>query len=124
MCYYKLYYGSQVWLLSTLKEPLFKKLLSQSGQCLKIINHEMSYNNLHILKSNAKIILALPNCSYIHERNELACDIMSDRRIVYLTFVRSNNYKVGLNYLSLILSATIGVKLYHKYFHVLLKRYV
>ncbi len=47
LCFSKLYYGSQVWLLPTLKESLYKKLFSQSGQCLSICNRELSHINLH-----------------------------------------------------------------------------
>ena len=47
MCFSRLYYGSQVWLLPTLKESLYRKLDSQSGQCLKVLKSDMSYVNLH-----------------------------------------------------------------------------
>jgi hypothetical protein len=47
LCFSKLYYGSQVWLLTMLKESLYRKLFSQSGQCLSICNRELSYTNLH-----------------------------------------------------------------------------
>ncbi len=47
LCFFKLCYGSQVWLLPTLKETLYSKLFSQSGQCLTICNKELSYINLH-----------------------------------------------------------------------------
>jgi len=46
-CFSKLYYWSQVWLLPPLKESLYKKLFSQSGQCLSICNRELSHINLH-----------------------------------------------------------------------------
>ncbi len=43
----RLYYGSQVWLLPNLKEKLFKKLFSHSGQILKMIDKDLSYMSLH-----------------------------------------------------------------------------
>jgi hypothetical protein len=44
----KLYYASEVWLIPNLKESLFKKLYSQSGKCLKIVDLTKSYRELNL----------------------------------------------------------------------------
>jgi hypothetical protein len=43
----KLYYASLVWLIPNLKEKAFKKLYSQSGRVLKILDNSLSYIALH-----------------------------------------------------------------------------
>ena len=112
MCYSKLYYGSQVWLLPTLKESLFKKLYSQSGQCLRLLNPDVSYANLHAdyQRATPKIFSHYQTAVsyyevvneqvYLHERDIVESNTLSDRRNEYLTFVWSNKYRVGLNLLS------------------------
>ena len=112
LCYSRLYYGSQVWLLPTLKESLYKSLLSQSGQCLKILNRDLSYVNLHkkYLRATPKLFShdhtavnyykAINERIYTQETPDLENNVLSDRRNEMLTFVRQNNYKVGLNLLS------------------------
>ena len=112
LCYSKLYYGSQVWLLPTLKESLFKNLLSQSGQCLKLLNRDLSYVSLHkkYLRATPKLFAhyhtavnyfeAINEKIYFQEVPELINNVLSDRRNLMLTFVRRNNYKIGLNLMS------------------------
>lgn len=112
LCYSKLYYGSPVWLLPTLKESLYRRLLSQSGQCLKIINRDLSYVNLHkkYLRATPKLFShyhtalnyyeVMNERIYSQEKPDVINSVLSDRRNVMLTFVRCNNYKIGLNLLS------------------------
>ena len=112
MCYSKLYYGSQVWLLPTLKESLYKKLFSQSGQCLSVYNRDLSYINLHkkyvratpklfsLYQTSVSYYETMKEQVYTQEIPEISNNILSDRRNVMFTFVRNNNYKVGLNLLS------------------------
>lgn len=45
--YSRLYYGLLVWLIPNLKETLFSKLYSHSGQILKLIDSELSFQELH-----------------------------------------------------------------------------
>ena len=106
--YSKLYYGSLVWLLPNLKEKLFRKLSSHSGQILKIVNNSM--NNIELHK---KFVRATPRIFSLYQTavnlyntennvpsNHVASVrsvTLSDRRNVRLSFVRNNRYKVGLN---------------------------
>jgi hypothetical protein len=111
-CYSKLYYGSQVWLLPTLKESLYRSLLSQSGQCLRIMNRDLSFVNLHkkYLRATPKLFSryltavnyfeTMNEGIYSHEKPDMINNVLTNRRNPMLTFVRSNNYKVGLNLLS------------------------
>ena len=112
LCFSKLYYGSQVWLLPTLKESLYKKLFSQSGQCLSTCNRELSYINLHkkYLRATPKLFSfyqtavnyyeTMTEQVYAIEIPNIRANTLTERRNVMLTFVRSNKYKVGLNLLS------------------------
>jgi len=95
LCFSKLYYGSQVWLLPTLKESLFGKLFSQSGQCLKICNRELLYINLHkkYLRASPKLFslyhTAVNYCETEHdhalETLYIRVNTLSDRRNVMLS---------------------------------------
>jgi hypothetical protein len=112
LCFSKLYYGSQVWLLPTLKESLYKKLFSQSGQCLSICNRELSHINLHkkYLRATPKLFSlyqtavnyyeTMTENDHALETPDIRLNTLSDRRNIMLTFVRTNKYKVGLNLLS------------------------
>ncbi len=112
LCFSKLYYGSQVWLLQTLKETLYRKLFSQSGQCLNICFKELLYINLH-----KKYLRAIPRFFSLYqtavnyyetmtehdhalETPDIRVNTLSDRRNVMLMFIRTNKYKVGQNLLS------------------------
>ena len=106
--YSKLYYGSLVWLLPNLKEKLFCKLNSHSGQMLKIINNNLSSTELH-----KKIVRATPRNFSLFQTtvnlNNIKNNVpsnhvasvssvtQSNRRNVRLSFVRNNRFKVGLN---------------------------
>jgi hypothetical protein len=47
LCFSKLYYDSEVWLIPNLKESLLKKLYSQSVKCLEVVDLTKSYWELH-----------------------------------------------------------------------------
>ena len=91
---------------------MYRKLDSQSGQCLKILKSDMSYVNLHknFLRATPRLFALYQTAInyfevmnaqvYIHEKDDLFNNTTSDRRNVYFTFVKSNSYKVGLNLLS------------------------
>jgi len=112
LCFSKLYYGSQVWLLPTLKESLYRQLFSQSGQCLSICNKELSYLNLHkkYLRATPRLFSlyqtavnyyeTMTEHVFTKETPEISTNTVSDRRNEMITFVRTNKYKVGLNLLS------------------------
>ena len=101
LCYSKLYYGSQVWLLPTLKESLYRSLLSQSGQCLKMLNKDLLYVSLHkkYLRAAPKLFSyyhtavnyykAINERIYTQEAPNLINNVLSDRRNVILTFVKA-----------------------------------
>jgi len=101
-----------VWLLPTLKETLFRALFSQSGQCLKIVDLNLSFINLHkkYLRETPRIFAlyqtainyfeAMNMDVYTDERIKIVNNTTSDHRNSNFTFVRSNNYKIGLNVLS------------------------
>ena len=86
--------------------------ISQSGQCLKLLNRDLSYVNLHkkYLRATPKLFShyhtavsyyeAINERIHIQEAHDLINNVLSDRRNLMLTFVRRNNYKIGLNLLS------------------------
>jgi len=101
-----------MWLLPTLNEMLYRKLFSQSGQCLNICNKELSYINLHkkYLRATPKLFSLYQTAGNYYETMtehdhaletpDIRVNTLSDRRNVMLTFVRTNKYKVSLNLLS------------------------
>jgi len=101
-----------VWLLPTLKETLYRKLFSQSGQCLNICNKELWYVNLHkkYLRATPKLFSlyhmavsyyeTMTEYDHALETPDTRVNTLSDHRNVMLTFIRINKYKVGLNLLS------------------------
>jgi len=104
----RLYYGSQVWLLPNLKERLFKKLFSHSGQILKLIDNDLSYMSLHkkFNRSTPKIFSIYQTAiNLYHVKNniplghqvEIQQITLQNRRNCRATFVRANRFKVGLN---------------------------
>ena len=106
--YSKLYYGSLVWLLPNLKEKLFRKLNSHSGQILKIINNYLSNTELHkkFVRATPKIFSLYQTAVNLYNiKNNIPCNYaeslssitLSNRRNMRLSFVRNNRYKVGLN---------------------------
>ena len=110
-----------MWLLPTLKESLFKRMFLQSGQCLKILNLNVSYANLHkdYQRATPKLFSHYQTAVsyyeivneqvYQHEKNIVTNNTLSDRRNAFLTFGRSNKYCVGLNLLSNRLRAISGL---------------
>jgi hypothetical protein len=109
LVYSRLYYGCQVCLIPTLKASLLNRLYSMSGCILRLINSNPSYKDLHkMYNRSTPYIFALyqtalnfydlvhnklPNADYV----KLDQNTMTDRRNVKFIFIRSNNYKVGLN---------------------------
>jgi len=81
--------------------------LSQSGQCLKILDSNLFFINLHkkYLRATPKIFAlyqtpinyyeAMSMDVYTDERIKLVNTTTLDHRNCYYTFVRSNNYKIG-----------------------------
>jgi len=97
----KLYYGSMVWLLPNLKENLFKKLFSHSGQVLKIVDKKLSHIALHkkFCRSTPKIFSIYQTSMNLFHTiktapQEIQSVTLNDRRNVRLSFVKENNYKV------------------------------
>jgi len=112
LCFSKLYYRSQVWLLPTIKESIYSQLFSQSGQCLSICNRDLSYLNLH--KKYHKVTLRLFSLYqtavnyydtmieqvYTQEPPKITViNTLSDCRKKILTFIRNKKCKAGLNLL-------------------------
>ena len=113
ICFSKLYYASEVWLLPNLKECLFKKLYSQSGKCLKIVEMTKSFRELHVTyhRATPKLFALYQTSLYYYdvvnglhfdplEAVQVQYNTVADRRNKFLTFVRNNNYRQGLNSLS------------------------
>ena len=77
-----------------------------------MLNRDLSYVNLHkkYLRANPKLFShfhtavsyykAINERIYIQEAPDLINNVLSDHRNLMLTFVRRNNYKIGLNLLS------------------------
>ena len=113
LVYSRLYYASEAWLLPTLKEKLFKKLNSQSGKILKIVDKELSYTQLHKKYNRAtpRIFALYQTCiNYYNimrswgfmreEKAKAQLNTMQSTRSNFLIFIRQNNYKCGLNNIS------------------------
>jgi len=88
--------------MPTLKESLYRKLFSQSGQCLSICNRELSYINLHkkYLRGTPKLFPlyetavnyyeTMTEHDHALETPDIRVNTLSDCRNVMLTFVRTN----------------------------------
>jgi len=109
----RLYYASEAWLLPTLKEELFRKLHSQSGKILKVVDKELSYTQLHKKYNRAtpRIYSLYQTCvNYYNvmtvrgflpnEQERVLLNTMQSNRIDSIVFIRQNNYKCGLNNVS------------------------
>jgi hypothetical protein len=72
LCFSKLYYASEVWLIPNLKESLFKKLYSQSRKCLKIVDLTKSFRELHI-----SYIRATPKLFALHQTSLYYYDVVN-----------------------------------------------
>jgi len=70
-----------VWLPPTLKETLFRDLFSQSGQCLKILDFNLSYINLHkkYLRATPKLFTLYQTAINYYEA--MSMDIYTDERV-------------------------------------------
>ena len=114
--YSRLYYGVKVWLMTSLKSDLKKKLWQASSWILQIvqkdINRQQSYEKLHVLSKRASPEMW---CSYVTACamydiivNQAPESILTKVTMNYLPssrrrgllFTRSNKLKIGFNYLS------------------------
>ncbi len=96
--YSKLYYGSLVWLIPNLKEKLFSKLFSHSGQILKIINNNLSYVELHkkFVRATPRIFsLYQTAINFYNTKNTTPCNHIAKINSVTLS-VRQKKYKIVL----------------------------
>jgi hypothetical protein len=110
--YSRLYYGSQVWLIPSLKRSLKSKLFSASGAALRLLDKDMSFNALHKKYNRAtptqfqKYITAISLYDLVKkeipedEWINLQFNIQNDRRNTKLSFHANNKLKCGLNCLS------------------------
>ena len=110
--YSRLYYGSQVWLIPSLKRALKSKLFSASGAALKLLDKDMSFKDLHKKYNRATptqfqkyttaislydlIKKEIPEDDWIN----LQFNIQNDWRNTKLSFQANNKFKCGLNCLS------------------------
>ena len=114
--YSRLYYGAKVWLMTSLKADLKKKLWQASSRMLQIvqkdINRQLSYDQLHVISKRASPAMW---CSYVTACsmydiivNQVPENVLAKVTINYqpstrrtgLLFTRSNKLKVGFNCLS------------------------
>jgi len=113
MVFSRLYNASEAWLLPTLKEELFRKLFSQLGKILKIVDKELNYTQLHIKykRTTPRLFALYQRCinyynvindvSYLpDERGKVVMNTMQVRRNKKLIFIRQNAYRCGLNNVS------------------------
>ena len=110
--YSRLYYGSQIWLIPSLKRVLKTKLFSASGNALKLLERDKSFRELHKKYSRAtptqfqKYTTAISFYDLVRSETpeddwiNLQFNIQNDRRNPRLTFQTSNKYRCGLNCLS------------------------
>ena len=110
--YSRLYYGSQIWLIPSLKRVLKTKLYSASGNALKLLERGMSFRELHKKYNRAtptqfqKYTTAVSFHDLVKNETpendwiNLQFNIQNDRRNPRLTFQTNNRYKCGLNCLS------------------------
>jgi hypothetical protein len=110
--YSRLYYGSQVWLIPSLKSILKTKLFSASGAALKLLDRDRSFKDLHKKYNRATptqfqeyttavslydlIKKEIPEDEWIN----LQFSIQNDERNTRLSFPTNNRLKCGLNCLS------------------------
>ena len=110
--YSRLYYGSQIWLIPSLKRVLKTKLFSVSGSALKLLDKNLSFRELHKKFNRATptqfqkyttavsfydlIKKEIPEEDWIN----LQFNIQNDRRNTRLKFQTNNTYRCGLNCLS------------------------
>jgi hypothetical protein len=104
-----------------LKESHYRKLYSQSGQCLKICNKELSYFNLNrkypratprlfsLYQMTVNYYKTMTEHVYAMETPDIRANTLADHKNVMITFVRTNKYKVSLNFLSNCLPAISNI---------------
>jgi len=122
LVYSRLYYASEVWLLPTLKEDLFKKLHSQSGKILKVVDKDLSYAQLHktFHRATPHIYSLYQTCvnyynvmcdqGFLPEIKEnILLNTMQANRLDVFVFIRQNVYKCGLNIVSHRLRSVTGL---------------
>ena len=106
--YSKLYYGAQVWLLPDLNYRHLKRLYSESGRALKLIDNSLSYRQLHkqycratphiySLYLTSVLLHSYLNDMYDEQKFSINKTVTNEARNRFLTFVRNNNFKCGLN---------------------------
>ena len=110
--YSRLYYGSQIWLIPSLKRVLKTKLFSASGNALKLLERGTSFRDLHKKYNRAtptqfqKYTTAVSFYDLVKTETpendwiNIQFNIQNDRRNPRLTFQTNNRYKCGLNCLS------------------------
>jgi hypothetical protein len=107
--YSRLYYGSQVWLIPSLKGVLKSKLFSASGAALRLLDKDSSFKDLHKKFNRATptqfqeyttaislydlIKKEIPEDEWIN----LQFNIQNDRRNARLSFHANNKLKCGFN---------------------------
>jgi hypothetical protein len=122
LVYSRLYYASEVWLLPTLKEGLFKKLYSQSGKILKVVDKELSYSQLHktLNRATPRIFSLYQTCVNYYNimcdqgllpgvKEAILSNTMQANRNDALIFIRQNVYNCGLNIVSHRLRSVTGL---------------
>jgi len=109
MVFSRLYYAKEIWLNECLTQTLMKKLYSQSGASLRIINRYESYASLHkrLQRFTPQIMMSYTTAVLFYDlfHNELPYDdfiglfnvICNDDRNPNFVFVRSNAKTSGLN---------------------------
>ena len=107
--YSKLYYGAQVWLLPDLKERHYKRLYSESGRALKLIDRSLSHRQLHkqFCRATPRIYSLYLTSTLLHsylsdemfaeQKSDINTIVTNETRNRFLTFVRNNKFKCGLN---------------------------
>jgi len=112
LVYSKMYYGSEIWLIPSLKKRILNKLYSQSGFALKLVEPLLTYKQLHKKYKRAtpeiymkyQIALLLYDLMKTNEPDldfanlHFVCN--NEERNENFTFTTNNNTKVGLNCIS------------------------
>jgi hypothetical protein len=110
--YSRLYYGSQIWLIPSLKGALKSRLFSASGAALRLLDKNLSFKELHKKYNRAtptqfqKYTTAVSLYDLIkkeipeEEWINLQFNIQNDRRNTRLSFQTNNKLKCGINCMS------------------------
>ena len=110
--YSRLYYGSQVWLLPSLKRTLKNRLFSASGAALKLLDNSLTYKELHKKFNRATptqfqkyttavsfydlIKKEIPENDWIN----FQFNVQNDRRNTKICFQANNRLRCGINCIS------------------------